>query len=168
MRTLPTRIIRRRKSTPADSAFFKKESQEPAFFAEPAHETFFNRAANSIQRKCTECEKEEKAQRVTDKKEEEKKLQRMPEKKEEEEKNLKRKSEEKKEEDKVQRKENNSTMTAPVPTSSFVNSLDGRGTSLTPASRHFFEKRMEHDFSHVKIHTGSEAGLSAKEVNAKA
>ncbi|MDD4191180.1 MAG: hypothetical protein PHI28_07615 [Mangrovibacterium sp.] len=93
MRTLPTRIIRRRKNTPADRAFFKKESQEPAFFAEPAHETFFHPAASSVQRKCQECEKEEKVQRVTDQEEKEKNLQRMPEKKEEENENLRRKSE---------------------------------------------------------------------------
>lgn len=208
MKTSATRIIRRRKRTSADGAFFRKESQESGFFADTAHEAFFQPADNSVQRKCAGCEDEEKVQRTTDKKEEENKLKRSPEKKEEEKKlqQSKKKKDEKKEiqvksgktkdedeqvrritdkkedeklqkkdedikdkeEKKVQRKENGGNLAAPATTVSYVSTLDSKGTSLPPESRNFFETRMGYDFSHVKIHTGSDAEHSAKEVNAKA
>jgi hypothetical protein len=72
MKALPKRMIRRRKKAPADGTFFKKEGQEPGFFSEAAHDTFFQPSAAAVQRKCADCEKEEKAQRMPDKKEEDK------------------------------------------------------------------------------------------------
>ena len=62
----------RRRSVSHDAATPKKDNQqEQSFFGEATHETFFQ-PAPVIQRKCADCEKEEKVQRVTDKKEEEK------------------------------------------------------------------------------------------------
>jgi len=53
-------------------------------------------------------------------------------------------------------------------TSAYVHSLDGKGQSLPEDAKHFFGERMDHDFSEVRIHTGTEAGQSTKAVNAKA
>lgn len=77
-----------RRSAGWEAATFKKENQqEQTFFGDAVHDSFFKPAVAvpqaGIQRKCAECEKEEKVQRAPEKKEEEK-LQRMPEKKEEE------------------------------------------------------------------------------------
>ncbi len=160
MKTSATRIIRRRKRTSADSAFFKKESQEPGFFADTAHDTFFQPAPNTIQRKCAGCEEEEKVQCTADKKEGEKKLQRLPEKTDE--------GITKEKEKKVSRKEKGSNLTAPAATTTYVHTLDGKGTSLPGKAQNFFGTRMGYDFNHVKIHTGPEAEHSAKEVNARA
>lgn len=82
----------RRRVAPAKSegTFFKKESQE-TFFGGTEHETFFQPAAAApaapqpVQRKCAECEKEDKQlQREPEKKEEEKEVQRAEDKKEDE------------------------------------------------------------------------------------
>src|SRR5688572_28802023 len=116
MKPTITRRFRRR-TTPvrSDGAFFKKESQqEQGFFGEAQHDVFFQPAVaqtQGIQRKCDDCEKEEKVQRQPEKKDEERvmkmgekkeeeKVQRQPEKKEEE---RVMKMGEKKEEEKVQR-----------------------------------------------------------------
>lgn len=230
MKTSVTRIIRRRKRASADSAFFKKESQEPGFFADTIHQTFFQPTVNTIQRTSNGPEEGEKLQRASDKKEEEKKLQRLPEKKEEKkllqmkgdvinddekklthtgekkeediklqqspekkkeklhEKNkdirdkkehlqkrkdendrfLKKKDEKEKEEKKLQRKESGANLTVPSATASYVTTLNEKGMPLPEDSKKFFGSRMEHDFSDVKIHTGTDAERSAKEVNAKA
>lgn len=69
-------ITRRRIRRPAsrEVVTFKKDSQqEPSFFGGTAHESFFKPAIAmpqaQVQRKCTECEKEDKLQRSTDKEE---------------------------------------------------------------------------------------------------
>jgi hypothetical protein len=100
----------RRRSTPSKSegTFFKKESQE-SFFGGAEHESFFQPAAATpavaqpVQRKCAECEKEDKQlQREPEKKEEDKEIQRAEDKKEED---KVMRVEDKKEEEKVQKAE---------------------------------------------------------------
>ena len=49
-----------------------------------------------------------------------------------------------------------------------INSLQGGGQPLDPATRSFFEPRFGHDFSQVRVHTDSNASETAKSVNAKA
>jgi outer membrane protein OmpA-like peptidoglycan-associated protein len=44
----------------------------------------------------------------------------------------------------------------------------GGGRPLPDSERRFFEPRFRHDFSQVRIHTGSEAGKAARSVNALA
>ena len=197
MKASLTRIIHRRRRSSADGTFFKKENNsEQSFFAEPAHESFFHHAQAEVQRKCDTCEEEEKTlqrkpvkeeeekklQRLPDKKEEEekkkvllkpdvkkeedKKLQRVPEKKEEEEKKLQKKSKE--EVEKLHLKKGNTQPAAAINTSAYINTLHGKGSALPKNIQHFFQSRIGHDFSAVKIHTGPDAEASAKEVNAKA
>lgn len=152
-------IYRRIRRKPAhDASVAKKDNkQEQGFFSGPASEHFFQPAVQ-VQRKCEKCEEEEKnVQRLADKKEDEK-LQ----KKEEE------KKDDKKEEDKkLQKKEAGGTVAARV-TSTYINSLNGRGAALPAHAQQFFSSRMGYDFSNVKVHTDKAAADSAKEVNAKA
>jgi chemotaxis protein histidine kinase CheA len=86
MRTLPTRMIRRRKSTARDGGFFKKENgAEQSFFADHAQNASFFQPSPIISRKCDTCEKEDKeVHRAADKKEEEKKIHKAADKKEDE------------------------------------------------------------------------------------
>ncbi len=49
-----------------------------------------------------------------------------------------------------------------------IASLKGRGTPLPPQERAFFESRMGRDFSKVRIHTGSQAIQTARDLNARA
>ena len=73
------------------------------------------------------------------------------------------------EEKKMQRKEmNNSETVADTSTENYINSLNGKGRSLTQQERKFFEPRMGYDFSNVQLHTNSEANQSAKSINALA
>ncbi len=44
----------------------------------------------------------------------------------------------------------------------------GGGMPLSEPTRSFFEPRFGHDFGHVRIHTGSEADMSARSINALA
>lgn len=118
MKATSQRRMRRRPAS-REAANFKKDNQpEQQFFGETTHEPFFKPVAalqqnGAVQRKCTDCEGEEKAQRSPDKKEEEKKVQRAADKKEEEKVQKKEnkkeekvmKKEDKKEEEKVQKKE---------------------------------------------------------------
>jgi hypothetical protein len=85
MRVLPTRIIRRRKSTARDGGFFKKENNaEQSFFADHGQNASFFQPASMLSRKCDACEKEDKeVQRASNKKEEEKKIHKATDKKEE-------------------------------------------------------------------------------------
>ena len=46
--------------------------------------------------------------------------------------------------------------------------ISGAGRSLDPGTRSFMESRFRHDFSDVRIHTGSRAAESARAVNAVA
>jgi len=50
----------------------------------------------------------------------------------------------------------------------YISSLSGRGQSLPEKTRQFFEPRLGHDFSDVRVHTNSEAAISAKSINALA
>jgi hypothetical protein len=101
-------IYRRTRRRPAsrEAVTFKKDNQpEQQFFGEATHEPFFKPAASlqnnaAVQRKCADCEKEDKVQRSPEKKEEEKKVQRTADKKEKE---KVMKKEDKKEEEKVKR-----------------------------------------------------------------
>lgn len=51
---------------------------------------------------------------------------------------------------------------------SYVGALGASGERMTVGSRSFFEPRFGHDFSDVKIHTGSAAAQSAQSINALA
>lgn len=176
------RRIRRRTASHEAVNSKKENKQESSFFGDAATEHFFQPAPvitqpSAINRKCEECEQEDKkVQRAADKKEEDKTLQRMTDKKEEdklqrqpekkEEEKLMKKGEEK-EEDKIQKKEAGNHTSTPV-TSSYISSLNSKGTPLPKQSQQFFGSRMGYDFSNVKVHTDQEAARSAKEVNAKA
>lgn len=70
---------------------------------------------------------------------------------------------------KAQRNESNSdTVPASPQIEDYVNSLSGSGRPLNQKERKFFEPRMGHDFSNVRIHTDAEAVRSAQSVNALA
>jgi hypothetical protein len=168
MKALPTRMIRRRKKAPADGAFFKKEGQEPGFFSEAARDTFFQPPAAAVQRKCADCESEEKVQRMPEKKEDEKKIHKKGEEKKEEDKKLHKKGDDKKEDDKkIQRQEAVSGAKA-AGTSSYINTLSGSGNPLPNSAQRFFGQRMGYDFSAVRVHNDQDAIESAREMNAKA
>ncbi len=83
---------------------------------------------------------------------------------------LQRKCEKCEEEDKkkVQRKSEGGVHGVASKTGGFIQSLPGSGSHMPAAQQQFFSKRMQHDFSEVKIHTGAEADASAKEMNALA
>ena len=90
---------------------------------------FFKPGVSSVQRKCAECEEEEKQ---------------------------------------MQRKENSDESVArTMQTENYVNSLTG-GRSLKENERSFFETRMNHDFTDVRIHTDADAAKSARSINALA
>jgi len=172
MKTTTYRRIRRHPVS-RDAATLKKDNQhEQQFFGETIHEPFFkpftsSQLAGTVQRKCVDCEKEEKQlQQNSNIKEKEKKVQPLTDKKEEE--KIMKKTDEK-EKDKIQKKES-ATSISPTTSKSanFINSIDGKGQSMSPAIQSFYESRMGRDFSDVKVHTGSEASDSAKELNAKA
>jgi hypothetical protein len=127
--------------------FFRNHSNEQSFFSgEPSHESFFQPAntntAAVAQRKCEQCEQEEKHLNKKDQTTEENKL---------------------------QKKEASSPNSATKNiTANYIGSLNGKGQSLPKQQQYFFGSRMGHDFSHVKIHHDKEAASSAKEINAKA
>ncbi len=108
--------------------------------------------------------KEEKEVHKMEEKKEEKEVQKMEDKKEEKE---VQKMDEKKEEKKVAMKVNGATPAA-AQSSAYIHSLDGKGNPLPDNTKQFFNQRLGHDFSAVKIHTGTEAEQSAKDLNAKA
>ena len=51
---------------------------------------------------------------------------------------------------------------------SVAHTLGGHGTQLSPELRLPFERHFGHDFSRVRVHTGSAAALSARDVDARA
>lgn len=179
----PTYARRRtRRSAGWEAASFKKDNQqEQTFFGDAVHDSFFKPAVAlpqaNIQRKCADCEKEEKVQRMAGPKEaekvqrapekkEEEKVQRLPEKKEED---KVQRAPEKKEEEKLQKKE--SATAAPLPThavGSYIGSINGKGQPMDKQTRSFYENRIGADFSNVKIHTGGAAAESAKDIHAQA
>src|SRR6266498_3416971 len=190
MKPTYSRRYRRSPSQSREGRMFKKDNlQEQTFFGAPSHESFF-KPNGAIQRKCAHCEaedkkvhrtagdkEEEKIQKMEEKKEE--KLQRQPEKKEEEkiqkmdekkeeDKTLHRQGEKKEEEKNIAKKESGTSNTGLAATGSYIQSLTGKGQSPPGEAQYFFGKKMGHDFSNVKIHTGTEAEKSAKDINAKA
>ncbi|GAB2708111.1 eCIS core domain-containing protein [Aliiglaciecola aliphaticivorans] len=52
--------------------------------------------------------------------------------------------------------------------SSYVNSLNGKGSPLSTAENRFFSSRFNHSFEGVRLHTNSEANQAAKGIQAKA
>jgi hypothetical protein len=125
----------------------------------------FNKVSiSSLQRKCSNCEKEEKVQRKEDG-EEEQPVQ------------LKSISDFaiqracaacEKDDEKIQRKESGNTgggRTAPSIVSDVISSS---GQSLDKGTQQFMESRMGHDFSDVRVHTDSKAAESAQSINALA
>lgn len=186
MKISPRYIRRRSRSTSREGNFFQKDNtSEQSFFGESVPESFFQQTPAALQRKCTDCEEEDKSvkrkseakedeekklqMKGEKKEEEEKKLQRMPEKKEEEEK-LQKKSGPKKEEEKekIQKKQAGAQTSTAAKTSSYLNTLSSKGSVLPNSALQFFGQKMGRDFSQVRIHTGADAETSAKEVNAKA
>jgi hypothetical protein len=169
-----SRRYRRSASSARENAIFKKDSQhEHTFFAAPSNQSFFKPQA-TIQRKCAHCEAEDKqVNRQPGSKEEEKKIQKMDDKKEvedkKEEKEVHRVADKKEEEKKLSKKETTATASGKASNvNAYIHSLDGKGAALAEETQHFFGERMGYDFSHVRIHAGTEAEQSAKEVNAKA
>src|SRR5579859_1158590 len=58
---------------------------------------------------------------------------------------------------------------APANVSGIVEQVaHSHGHPLDPATRSFFESRLGHNFSHVRVHTGPEAAASARSINALA
>jgi hypothetical protein len=49
-----------------------------------------------------------------------------------------------------------------------INNLSGRGQPLPDSVRAFFEPRFGYDFSQVRVHSGADAGQSARDVSARA
>ena len=110
-------------------------------------------------------EKKEEVHRAAGPMEDEKKIQKVEEKKEE----VHRQAGQKEEEKTVAKKESGTTNNGGIAaTGSYIQTLSGKGNALPKEALHFFGKRMGYDFSNVRIHTGTEAEQSAKNVNAKA
>ncbi len=132
---------------------------------------------NFVQRKCTECEKEEKLQRQVEKDElpvQAKHIngQSFVQKKcaaceKEEEEKLHRKPISEGITPFIQTKSNGESTASDSLTSSIQNSRGG-GVSLDSTTQSFMESRFGADFSSVKIHTGGEAIQLNKELNAQA
>lgn len=186
----PTTYRRIRRRSPShETAAAKRESKQDQFFAGLASPSSFFPPGPSIQRKCENCEKEDKkVQREPDKKEEEQqvmrveedtkdeeKVQREPEIKEEE--KVMRATDDKPqvepnqgedEKKKLQKKEAGASALPSQSTSQYIGSLNGRGKSLPLQANRFFSARMGYDFSQVRIHTDKSAADSAKDINAKA
>ena len=115
----------------------------------------------------TEKKEEKELHRQPEHKEEEKKIQKMDEKKEED-KTVHRQGEKKEEEKNISKKESGGSGSGIAATGTYIQSLTGKGQALPKEVQYFFAKKMGYDFSSVKIHTGTEAEKSAKDINAKA
>ena len=73
------------------------------------------------------------------------------------------------EEKKMQRKEmSGETVTAGEGFARYVDNLSNRGESLSNEALSFYEPRLGHDFSNVKIHTDAPAAKSAQSINSLA
>ncbi|MBB6127734.1 eCIS core domain-containing protein [Mucilaginibacter lappiensis] len=73
------------------------------------------------------------------------------------------------EEEKLHRKESTTAETSGShELDNYIGSLGSSGQALPESSRQFFEPRFGHDFSNVRIHTGSVAAKSAQSINALA
>lgn len=74
------------------------------------------------------------------------------------------------EEEPLQRREADSTTSAEIDQAieAKIHGMRGGGRELPPSSRRFFEQRFGHDFSGVRVHTGSEAATVARSLRAEA
>ena len=73
------------------------------------------------------------------------------------------------EETKMQRKPSGAGLTqATGQTEDYITGLGSKGSALSQSERSFFEPRMGHDFSNVRIHNDAAANQSAKSVSALA
>jgi len=94
-------------------------------------------------------------------------LQRQPE--DEEEEPIQRQPQQEEEEEPIQAKPpSNQTPAGTSNIESSVNTLKGGGQPLSESTRSYFEPRFGADFSHVRVHTDSQAAETAKSINAKA
>ena len=130
-----------------------------------------------VHRQAGPAEEEKKVQKMDDKKEEkevhrqagpgeeEKKVQKMDDKKEKE---VHRQSDNKEEEKTVAKKDDGAGGNGAQVTGAYIQSLGAKGHALPDNAQQFFGERIGYNFSQVKIHTGTEAEQSAKEINAKA
>lgn len=74
---------------------------------------------------------------------------------------------EEEDEKKVQRKESDAVPQPLAVTENYIHSIQG-GNPLNVKDKAFFESRMGHDFSNVRLHTDSAAATSAQSINALA
>lgn len=143
---IASRIYRRRSASTKEGAMFKKDLSKKNTFFSASAENFVRPASaivpsSSVQRKCATCENDEKQMF---------------------------KMHHKNEENKLQKKHSGTSNAVGPHTSSYINSLNGKGTHLPKQTNLFFSTKMGYDFSEVKIHTDKAASDSAKAVNAKA
>ncbi len=118
-----------------------------------------------IQKACPTCE-EQDVKRQPIKEEEEGKLQRKTKEEEEEEKLRKKPNDEN---ENVQMKATSGhTFEISHNLESRIQSLKGGGQPLSESSKAFYEPRFGHDFSHVRVHTDTQAAKLAESVNAQA
>ncbi len=125
-------------------------------------QTFFKPLISTVQRKCKECEEEEKLQRKQNLEDEDSLLQRkafnhsLIQKKcaacEEEDRQMQRKS----------------SGSVPQATSAVYQALQTKGQSLDSGTKSFMESRFGYDFKDVQIHNDSLAHQSSAEINALA
>jgi Domain of unknown function (DUF4157) len=71
-------------------------------------------------------------------------------------------------EEKVHKKEGATVATQTNTAGNYIGAINGKGQAMDKQTRSFYENRMGADFSHVKVHTGTEAAASAKDINAQA
>ncbi len=98
-------------------------------------------------------------------------VRRQPDEKDEEvqSKSLLQRQEEEEEEEPIQARTNTGSTTNVTPDiESNINSLKGGGQPLSEPTRAFFEPRFGADFSHVRLHTDTNAAQTAQSINAKA
>ncbi len=140
MRASSRSRVKRKTRISRDSSFFQKRSQiENTFFSEPNQASFFTPKSGGANSNKTSF--------------------------------ISRKCDQCEDQDKnVNKKDASSTSTksSGSAVSTYIGGLSGKGTSMPGHSRSFFESRIGHDFSNVKIHNNPEASQSAKSINALA
>jgi hypothetical protein len=125
-----------------------------------------------VQRKCAECEKEEKLQKKEE--QEEVGIQRKPifdsrAEKEDGDQKVQRKCKHcEEEEKKVQRKEDNSNSIGSGSLESNLSATKGGGSPLAPDVNQSMSQAFGHDFSGVRVHTGDNAAKMSEGLNAQA
>ncbi|MDB5133750.1 MAG: hypothetical protein JWP37_353 [Mucilaginibacter sp.] len=126
---------------------------------ENTKQPFFKPVLTSIQRKCKNCEEEQKLQR---KEEESTPLTPVKES------GLQRKCAVCEEEKKVQRKEEGGDIGGREAPATVHNIINSGGQPLDGGTRDFMESRFGYDFSRVQIHNGPSAHRSSEDINALA